>query len=185
MRQRRAQDRRAASFVAIDFETANYYRDSACALGLVVVDRGRVRMARSWMINPETSWFNLVHVHGIRRRDVVDAPTFGDLWPEVQPLLRGHIVAAHNAHFDMQVLRECCYAYGIRLRLPPAICTMRLAGEALGIWPRDLDRVCRRLRIPLDHHDPLSDARACARIVNRATRAIGWRRAQRLGSISL
>jgi DNA polymerase-3 subunit epsilon len=48
---------------------------------------------------------------------------------------------------------------------------MRLARQTWGIYPTRLPDVCRRLRLPLDHHDPLSDARACAQIVIQAIEA--------------
>jgi DNA polymerase III subunit epsilon len=42
MRSARREDRALPTFTAIDFETANYFRDIACAVGLVRVERGRV-----------------------------------------------------------------------------------------------------------------------------------------------
>ena len=55
----------------------------------------------------------------------------------------------------------------------PFTCTVQLARSQWGICPTRLPDVCRRLRIPLRHHDSGSDAEACARIV-LAAEAKGW-----------
>jgi len=52
------------------------------------------------------------------------------------------------------------------------VCTVRLARRVWNLHPARLPDVCRHLGIPLRHHDPLSDATACAKIV-LAARAQG------------
>jgi DNA polymerase III subunit epsilon len=42
------------SWVAIDFETANETRASACALGVAIVEAGEVIDRASWLIRPPT-----------------------------------------------------------------------------------------------------------------------------------
>jgi DNA polymerase-3 subunit epsilon len=42
---------------------------------------------------------------------------------------------------------------------------MRLARRVWSLYPTKLPDVCRHLRLKLNHHDALSDAEACARIV--------------------
>lgn len=170
-----------ATFAALDFETANHERRSACALGLVVVREGRVAAWRRWLIDPGTEWFAFTHIHGISFEDVSQAPDFGALWPEIRPLVEGRLLAAHNAPFDRSVLEETCDAHGIRFRPKGWICSGRIAKGLLGFRPWRLDAVCDRLRIPLRHHDALSDARACARIVNHAARRHGWEAAVAAG----
>lgn len=162
------------SFVAIDFETANQQRDSACAVGLARVSKGKFEAARSYLIRPPTSRFEFTHIHGLRWEDVCDAPTFGELWPTLLPRFdEVEFVAAHNARFDGSVLRACCAMYGIRPPALPFTCTVELARSQWSIYPTGLPNVCRRLRISLRHHDPGSDAEACARIV-LAAQAAGW-----------
>jgi DNA polymerase-3 subunit epsilon len=160
------------NFVAIDFETADYGADSACAVALVRVEDGRIAARATRLIRPprgaSTPRGDLVftHIHGLAWDDVRDAPPFGEVWPTLTPLLDGAgFLAAHNAGFDRAVLRACCAAAGLA---PPALdfrCTVHLARAVWGIRPTRLPDVCRRLRIPLRHHDPASDAEACARIV--------------------
>src|SRR5205085_9653487 len=47
----------AAPFVAIDFETADHGRDSACAVALVRVERGRIVRRETRRIRPPRSRF--------------------------------------------------------------------------------------------------------------------------------
>ncbi|MBN1576947.1 MAG: 3'-5' exonuclease [Chitinispirillaceae bacterium] len=156
-------------FVALDFETADYGRDSACAVGLVVVENRKIVDRRSELIRPPRRYFQFTWLHGIAWEDVADQPTFGELWPKLAPLFEGaEFIAAHNALFDRGVLDECCRRYG---RTPPAcryLCTMRLARRLWDIRPTKLSDVCGQFGIELQHHHAGSDALACAKIVLRA-----------------
>src|SRR5262249_38611079 len=115
--------------------------------------------------------FVFTYLHGISWQKVAGQPTFGEMWPRLLPLLDGaHFLAAHNADFDRSVLRACCRAARIVPPTLPFECTVALARKTWGIYPTKLPLVCSRLRIPLKHHDPCSDAEACARIVIEAGR---------------
>lgn len=162
----------ASRFVAIDFETADSGADSACAIGLVVVEGGRVVARHSHLIKPPRRTFQFTYIHGIAWKDVAAAPTFGELWPTLEPTLGGaEFLAAHNAPFDRNVLRACCAAAGLAMPEVPFRCTVQLARAKWGIRPTRLPNVCEHLGIELDHHDALSDAEACARIVIAAQQA--------------
>jgi DNA polymerase III subunit epsilon len=102
------------SWVAIDFETANETRGSACALGVAIVEDSQVVERRSWLIRPPTLDFNPnVMIHGITAADVAAAPAFDSLWPRIWAILEGRPVIAHNASFDISVLRHSLDAYGL------------------------------------------------------------------------
>ena len=154
------------TFVAIDFETADYGADSACALGLVRCRGLEILEAKSWLIRPPRRNFTFTWIHGIEWSHVADKPPFADLWPELREFMSGaEFLAAHNARFDKNVLGACCAAADIAPPERPFLCTVRLARSAWGIRPTKLPDVCRSLDIRLKHHDALSDAEACARIV--------------------
>ena len=153
-------------FVAIDFETADRGPDSACAVALIRVVGEEIVERSHWLIRPPRRMFLFSHLHGITWAHVANQPTFGELWPSIAEKLRGvDYLAAHNASFDRSVLRACCE----QARLPfPDLhfeCTVRLARAAWGLYPTKLPDVCRHLKLALKHHDALSDAEACARIV--------------------
>lgn len=159
-------------FVAIDFETADYGRDSACAVGLVRVEDGQIVGREYRLIRPPRSSFVFTHIHGIDWPEVADEPPFAEVWLDLEPILQGAAcLVAHNASFDRSVLAACCRAAGWEAPELPFRCTMQLARERWSIYPTKLPDVCRELRIPLRHHDAASDAEACARIMIAADAA--------------
>ncbi len=164
--------------MAIDFETADPASDSACAVALVRVEGGRVVRREQRLIRPPRSRFHFTHIHGIRWQDVERCPTFATVWPELAPVLDGvAFLAAHNASFDRRVLEACCAAAGLAPPTLPYRCTVQVARAASRVFPTRLPDVCRYLDIPLVHHDPMSDAEACARIVVAAEVAMSPARA--------
>src|SRR4051812_5435445 len=103
------------SFAAIDFETADYQRDSACAIGIVRVVENRVVSRARYLIRPPREEFVFTHIHGITWSDVASEPSFGELWPKLKNEFdRVPFLAAHNADFDRTVLEACCTRAGIR-----------------------------------------------------------------------
>ena len=161
-------------FVAIDFETADYAADSACALGLVVVNGGTIVGRRSFLIRPPRRTFYFSYLHGITWEDVRSQPTFGELWPKIEKVVRGsEFLVAHNASFDRNVLRACCERYGIHAPEIPFQCTMKLARRLWNIYPTNLPSVCRHFDIALNHHDAASDTEACANIMIHALVELG------------
>ena len=158
--------------MALDFETADYAADSACALGMVRVESGRIVSRDYRLIRPPRPHFAFTWLHGISWDQVRSEPPFGEVWAEMSRMVEGaDFLAAHNAPFDRGVLRACCAGAGIE---PPALrfeCTVQVARRTWGIHPTKLDNVCRTLGIPLRHHHAGSDAEACARILIAAAGA--------------
>ncbi len=164
-------------FAAIDFETADYHRDSACAVAVVRVEQGRIVARACRLIRPPRREFFFTYLHGISWDDVAGEPSFGELWPSFRRELDGvEFLAAHNASFDRGVLRACCAEAGLSPPSLPFLCTVTLARRVWDIRPTTLPDVCRHLGIDLRHHDAASDAEACARIVIAAARegGVSW-----------
>jgi DNA polymerase III subunit epsilon len=152
--------------VAIDFETADKRNDSACALGLSVVQDGNV--VDSWysLIRPPRQNVMFSYVHGLYWDDVKDAPEFAEVWTEALPYLEGaDFIAAHNAGFDRSVLYGCCRAFAVARPKQGFLCTVQLARRYLDLERNNLAAVSDHLNIELDHHHALSDALACGEIV--------------------
>ena len=166
--------RRTRDFAAIDFETANHSRDSACAVGLAIVRDGKIADLRSRLIRPPDSYFSNTRIHGLSWKDVRHEPAFDEVWQDLSPLLEGlDFFAAHNAAFDRSVLGACCATSGIPNPDRQFVCTVQIARSVWDIRPTRLPDVCKRLNIPLAHHEAGSDANACARIVLAAFEH-GW-----------
>ena len=99
-------------------------------------------------------------------------PSFAEAWRSIAPLLEDiGFIAAHNASFERRVLTACAERFGVRVPRARFECTMMLARRTWNLRPTKLSDVAAFLDIPLRHHDPLSDAETCARIVLAANRA--------------
>lgn len=148
------------NFVAIDFETATSKRDSACALAMVVVESGKIVAEHSFLIKPphnEYSYMN-IGIHGIRAADTHSEMTIAERYQFIFDILNGANVVAHNSSFDISVLKASLGYYGLEMPTPSSVCcTYRMSGYALNVC-------CRNYGIDLNHHEALSDARACAQI---------------------
>jgi DNA polymerase-3 subunit epsilon len=163
-------------FTAIDFETATEKSNSACSVAVVEVRDGEVAGEFSTLIRPPRlafSPFN-VRIHGITPEMVEHERDFAGIWPELRPFLEGRIVFAHNAPFDMGVLKSSLLANHIE---PPNFyhcCTVQISRRA---WPQlpnhKLDTMGSFLHVDFRHHDALEDARACAAIPLAAAEQVG------------
>lgn len=154
---------------AIDFETANGLMDSACAVSVVLFNKKEIFDVKTKLIRPPYKFFTYSHIHGITYDDVKYAQEFPEVWNELSKMIEeAKLLFAHNARFDRTVLKECCKRYGIDFPTKKFICTVKIAREHFKIKPARLDNVCKELDIELKHHDPESDAKACANIVIKA-----------------
>lgn len=166
-----------AAFAAFDFETANAGRASACAIGIVVVRGARIER-HEWLIRPEPNEFHAFNtrLHGIDAAKVASEPTFGELWPRIEPLLVGHPIVAHNAPFDLSVLRACLGQYGLPAPRIDCYCSCRLARRTMPhLANHRLDTVAREVGFGFKHHDALEDAAAAAFAVLEMMKRTGTR----------
>lgn len=153
----------------LDFETADYGPDSACALGLVTIENTEIVNRKSFLIKPPRKNFLFTSIHGISWRDVCNSPTLDEFIPTLSKHLESvDFIAAHNAAFDRKILLN---SYAITGFTPPnfqTVCTVKLSRAAWNLHPTTLPDVCKHFNISLNHHEALSDANACAEIVIRA-----------------
>lgn len=153
-------------FAAIDFETANYKRDSACSVGVVVVRNGMIVDKFYSLINPGTSWFCFTDIHGLTKEDTDDAPGFPEVWARIVPMIEGLPLVAHNCSFDRSCLMALCKRYGIPYPDYTFHCTCSRAKiEIPGLENYQLHTVAAACGYDLtNHHEALADAEACAYI---------------------
>jgi len=151
------------TFTAIDFETAQGYRWSICQVGLVRYENGLILKELNLLVQPPDNyyWDQFSDLHGLSAQDTVTAPTFGVVWPLIQTYIEGQCVVAHNGFgFDFVCLRESLAFYGLNEPDYDKHCTYKLYRD-------NLASLCSKHEIPLNHHDALSDARACAELFLR------------------
>lgn len=147
------------SFTAIDFETAQWHPSSICQVGLIRVENGEIVKEIDRLVRPPKNYYfyKNIEVHGIRPEDTEDAPDFDVVWWEIKPYIEDQVVVAHNSGFDVNCLRSTLAYYD---QLQPVFeerCTRM-------IYRRGLAYLSKKYRIPLNHHDALSDAHACAQL---------------------
>lgn len=161
-----------ANFVAIDFETANNYHNSACAIGIVTVTDNIITDEFYTLIQPPQNQYNYhnIRVHGIRPEDTLYSPTFDDVYFEIKQRLQNQIVVAHNESFDRSVLKKTMEFYDLNYNLLNLAekweCTYRIF-KMKGVVPTKLSDCARRFNLQLNHHEALSDARVCAQLYLR------------------
>ena len=156
-------------FVAFDVETPNSLNNRMSAIGITVVEDGVITEEFYSLVDPETSFdaFN-TRLTGISEETVWGAPAFPQIWERIQPLLSKGLVVAHNAVFDLGVLKKCLCDYGIRWKpYVRYLCTVQMGRRLLPGMRHNLGVMCDYYGIPLDHHQADSDSRACAEILLR------------------
>ena len=172
------------NFVALDFETANHQRGSVCEMGIAVVIDGLITESRSWLVRPRENWFHTMNtrIHGIDAKRVADEPEFDSVWEEAKCYFENANIIAHNASFDIGVLRHVLAQYD----LPPPIatysCSLAVARRAWkGLPSYGLKSLAKHFNIPLNHHSAEPDAIASAKIM---LRALDEHRVEQFSSIS-
>ena len=126
-------------FVVFDVETPNRYNNRMSAIGIDVIEDGRIVQDFFSYVDPEQpfDWFNTV-LTGINEETVFDAPCFSELWPQIEgkPSVKG-------------------------------LCTVVMGRSLLPGISHKLNDMCDYYGISLHHHQADSDSRACAEILLR------------------
>lgn len=155
-------------FAAIDFETANFERSSVCSVGIVVVRGGRIEDTFYSLIHPEPNYYNYLctRVHGLVRKDTEQAPLFPEVWAQVEPLIQGLPLVAHNKPFDEGCLRAVFEVYSLDYPHYPFFDTLKASRLTLPYLPdHKLPTVAAACGYHMEHHHhALADAEACAHI---------------------
>jgi DNA polymerase-3 subunit epsilon len=172
------------NFVTIDFETAKYSRESACAVGLVQFKDGKAVDTFYSLIRPPVLYIrpDFTDIHGLTVEDVRDAPAFPEIWESgVKPFIGDLPLAAHNAPFDMSVLRSVLEWYELPVPGSSAgspqlryFCTCSLARRT---WPEleshALTALAENFGIVYNAHNALDDAVTCGKIALLSAKKFG------------
>lgn len=151
-------------FVSLDFETANYNRSSVCEIGLSFVENGEIVDMYSSLIRPKDNLYDdfNIRIHGITPEDTEYSPEFDSIWKDILPMINGKFVIAHNAAFDMYVLRDVLDLYELEYPDIRTFCSYTLSRRVFpGLYSYNLNAICDYFNIPLEHHRAEHDARAC------------------------
>src|SRR5699024_8797010 len=153
--------RSVINFTAIDFETANGFRGSACAIGAVKIRNGVIAETHYSLLQPPVGYDRFdprnMAIHRITPDDVATAPTFAEHFPTLHEFVSDDVVVAHNAGFDIGVIEsglEVCQLPIPRLDFACSLTLSRinykLASQALATAADDAGFVLDDLRIALE-----------------------------------
>jgi DNA polymerase-3 subunit epsilon len=163
-------------FVVIDVETANADLASICQVGIASFRDGD--LADSWvtLVNPKDHFSAVnVSIHGIDNYQVKDAPTWGEVLPQVRSRLQGRITVCHTP-FDRVALARACDRYKL------AVCECAWLDSAKVVrraWPEfsrsgyGLSNLAKHFGIEYQAHDALEDARCAGLLLLRAVAETG------------
>jgi DNA polymerase-3 subunit epsilon len=103
---------------------------------------------------------------GISQAMVDEAPPAEAMLPDLAELLRGRVLVAHSAQFDVRVLRQAFQREGLRWPDPPVLCTVALARRLAPLArQRKLGPLAEHLGVEVGvTHRALADAETCARV---------------------
>ncbi len=152
-------------FVVLDTETTGLHDPArVIEVALVFLDpTGAVEDSWTTLVRGDghAGGRRLEQVHGIRDRDLVDAPDFAAVAPALEGALAGRTIFGHNSNFDRARLN---FEFGLARRrlLPELGCTMYL-GMHLGHGRLKLDDALERFDIDREtahcaHDDALATA---------------------------
>ncbi|HEY0249441.1 MAG TPA: exonuclease domain-containing protein [Gryllotalpicola sp.] len=168
----------ALDFTAIDFETANSSSASACSVGLVKVRDGQIVERAYWLIRPPAGhdafleWN--IRIHGIHAADVSGAATWEEQFPDLVAFADGDAFVAHNAGFDMGVIRGACTATGLEVPTADCVCSLQVARKTYQLDSYRLPSAALAAGFEdFEHHNAAADAEACAAIIVHAARRHG------------
>ena len=149
-------------FVAIDFETANNERSSVCSVGVIIVRNGEFVDSFYSLIQPEPNYYNYwcTQVHGLTRNDTEEAPTFPEVWKQIEPKIKDLPLVAHNKAFDESCLKAVFRCYQMDYPDYEFYCTCIASRKAFpdaeNHQLHTISELCGY------HHHALADAEACA-----------------------
>lgn len=151
-------------FIAIDFETANPKRVSACALGYAKVRNCEIIETNGYLIKPVGGHAPFQSkIHGIKEEHTFDKPNFGQLFPKIQEIFQYPLVA--HSLFDKQVLYALSAHFDLGLSFDYTDSSAIAKEKLTDIKNCKLKTLVKYFGLPaFKHHDATEDSIACARI---------------------
>ena len=158
-------------YLAIDVETANRDYASLCQIGIAEFHDGEVIDTWSTLINPE-DYFDPsnIAVHGIREKDVRSAPTFRQVFGELEERIRDRIIV-HHMPFDRVAINRACEKYHLNTVSTNWLDSAKIVRRTWDEFAHKgygLANISHHLNIEFKHHDALEDAIAAGKVVHQA-----------------
>ncbi len=171
---------RDVTFVVVDLETTggSSATDSITEFGAVKVRGGEVLGEFATLVDPGRSIPpQIVMLTGITDAMVYNAPTIATVLPSFLEFIRGSVLVAHNARFDIGFLKAGCARLGLPWPGNPVVDTVTLARRVL--TREEAPSVRLGLLAPLlgstvaPDHRALTDARATVDVLHALFERLG------------
>lgn len=163
-------------FIAIDVETANADMSSICQMGIAVFKDGKLTGEWATLLDPQTYFDDInMSIHGIGPENVIGAPNFSIVFPELSKLLQENITVIHT-HFDRVAIQQAALLHNLTLPETTWLDTARVARRTWSEFSYKgygLANVCNKIGYEFKHHDALEDAKASGEILLAASRETG------------
>lgn len=150
-----------------DVEYANSKNKSICQIGIVCEDYNNGEPyypEQNIYLNPADGFDDMcVKVHGITADKVKNAPSFPDVWPEIEKYFTNTVIIGHNvAGADLDALTKNLKRYDIDIPELYYICTLDLAKAyvpSFAVENYKMSTLCAYFDIDIDsEHDAFDDA---------------------------
>ena len=150
---------RFSRVIAINIETPNNEHDSICNIGITIGDTEKC-LSTNVTVNPEEPIDDVPD--GMTAEEIQNSPTLKELWPGMSKLLAGSLVIAHNASYDLTILKKALKTYGLEVPEFYQACTYRMSRKFHPEFDSyKLGSICEIYQIPLDVKNAVSHSDAC------------------------
>lgn len=155
--------------IILDVETPNGRNDKICSIAAITVVDGKIANKYYSLVNPECDFdYKNINIHGISPLIVANSPTFPEVWESIKEQFKSSIIVAHNATFDLCVLKKTLNNYNIDTYNCFYMCTLELSKKYIyDVENNRLDTLCKYFNIELnDHHNALCDCECCYKVLS-------------------
>jgi len=152
----------------LDTETTGYGRsDEIVEIGIIDHDGQTVFQSLVRPLGAVSS--EARRIHQISDEMLAAAPRWMTVWPQVEAIIAGRLVAIYNADFDLRLMQQSHAKFRMPWRVPEGtsfFCVMKLYAQFYGEWNsktgdyrwQSLENAGRQCRIPLPNaHRTIAD----------------------------
>ncbi|MEA5559345.1 3'-5' exonuclease [Nodularia spumigena] len=145
-------------WVILDTETTGLYDAEIIEISVINSSKEPLLNTRIKPTIPITP--GAYQVHGIGEEDLINSPSFPDVYQNLKSAIENKLVLIYNSDFDAPLISENCVKHGLPKIKFKSLCVMLLYAQWYGHWSDYWDGFeCQRL--PGGDHSALGDCLAC------------------------
>ncbi len=170
-------------FIVLDFETTGLRNeDTIIEIGYVWIRGDKIKKSSSTLVNPQRLISpRITEITGISNKMIANSPTISELIEPFAKFLRGKMIVAHNASFDMRFLNNALRSHNLEC-IDEYICTMKMfraykKAKNIDYGGAKLSDLTAFFGLTNDRaHRALEDAEVTAKAFIRMSDAIDWKK---------